>query len=84
MPNAKEPSVSPTAPLATGAGVTAVDDACSGKNPGALATLKALGIGCNGEKLTPDPNAKFANQAAEEFYVLGVDLGMHHMSFCQA
>jgi hypothetical protein len=45
-------------------------DACSGNNPEALAGLKAMGIGCNGEKLTPNPNAKFANQAAEAFYEL--------------
>ncbi len=45
-----------------------IDNACAGKNPDALRALKALGIGCNGEKLTPAPNAKFANQAAETFY----------------
>jgi hypothetical protein len=47
-----------------------VEDACSGKNPEGLAALRAAGIGCNGEKLTPDPTAKFGNQAAEAFYEL--------------
>jgi hypothetical protein len=45
-----------------------IDDACSGKNPDGLTALKALGIGCNGERLTPSPTAKFAMQAAEVYY----------------
>jgi hypothetical protein len=32
--------------------------------------MKAGGIGCNGEKLTPDPNAKFYNMGAEAMYEL--------------
>jgi hypothetical protein len=45
-----------------------IKDACSGRNPDGLLALKALGIGCNGEKLTPGPEAKFASQSAKTFY----------------